>query len=116
MVLPQGTMLTVTGEVRDNRQCCRCCSALWRAMSAAILVYVTDEALATATPATERNADSDAGPDLDAGSGLPTPAGCARRRLRAYGGLKLRQHARHVLRHAGDHALRIGRDRDGRSA
>lgn len=50
MVLPQGTMLTVTGEVRDNGMLPVLLGSVAGYVSSDY-VYVTDEALATATPA-----------------------------------------------------------------
>ena len=86
MVLPQGTMLTVTGEMRDNGMLPVLLGSVAGYVSSDY-VYVTDEALATATPAI---------------SATPTPRRPSRRfrppeqdereaTVRAYGGLKLRQ-------------------------
>ena len=50
MVLPQGTMLTVTGEMRDNGMLPVLLGSVAGYVSSDY-VYVTDEALATATPA-----------------------------------------------------------------
>ena len=86
MVLPQGTMLTVTGEMRDNGMLPVLLGSVAGYVSSDY-VYVTDEALATATPAI---------------SATPTPAPTQppiqapeqderEATVRAYGGLKLRQ-------------------------
>ena len=86
MVLPQGTMLTVTGEVHDNGMLPVLLGSVAGYVSSDY-VYVTDEALATATPAI---------------SATPTPAPTQppvqapeqderEATVRAYGGLKLRQ-------------------------
>ena len=50
MTLPQGTMLTVTGEVRDNGMLPVLLGTLAGYVKSDY-VYVTDQALATATPA-----------------------------------------------------------------
>ena len=99
MVLPQGTMLTVTGEMRDNGMLPVLLGSVAGYVSSDY-VYVTDEALATATPAI---------------SATPTPhadpaAGSGPRAGRAGGdGSRLRRPqaapaARYVLRHADDDA------------
>ena len=88
MVLPQGTMLTVTGEVHDNGMLPVLLGSVAGYVSSDY-VYVTDEALATATPAP--NATSTPAP-VPTQAPVQTPAQNEREAtVRAYGGLKLRR-------------------------
>ena len=88
MVLPQGTMLTVTGEVRDNGMLPVLLGSVAGYVSSDY-VYVTDEALATATPAPNTTPTPTPEP-------VSTPIENPTLEMReatvtAYGGLKLRQ-------------------------
>ena len=88
MVLPQGTMLTVTGEVHDNGMLPVLLGSVAGYVSSDY-VYVTDEALATATPAP--NATPTPAP-VPTQAPVQTPAQNEREAtVRAYGGLKLRR-------------------------
>ena len=88
MVLPQGTMLTVTGEMRDNGMLPVLLGSVAGYVSSDY-VYVTDEALATATPAP--NATPTPAP-VPTQAPVQTPAQNEREAtVRAYGGLKLRR-------------------------
>ena len=88
MVLPQGTMLTVTGEVHDNGMLPVLLGSVAGYVSSDY-VYVTDEALATATPAPNATSTPASVPTQ---APVQTPAQNEREAtVRAYGGLKLRR-------------------------
>lgn len=88
MVLPQGTMLTVTGEVRGNGMLPVLLGSVAGYVSSDY-VYVTDEALATATPAPNATPSPTPAPTQ---TPAQAPAQSEREAtVRAYGGLKLRQ-------------------------
>ena len=88
MVLPQGTMLTVTGEVRDNGMLPVLLGSVAGYVSSDY-VYVTDEALATATPAPNTTPTPTPEP---ASTPIENPTPEMREAtVTAYGGLKLRQ-------------------------
>ena len=88
MVLPQGTMLTVTGEVHDNGMLPVLLGSVAGYVSSDY-VYVTDEALATATPAPNATPTPAPAPTQ---APVQTPAQNEREAtVRAYGGLKLRR-------------------------
>ena len=88
MVLPQGTMLTVTGEVRDNGMLPVLLGSVAGYVSSDY-VYVTDEALATATPAPNTTPTPTPEP---ASTPIENPTPETREAtVTAYGGLKLRQ-------------------------
>ena len=86
MVLPQGTMLTVTGEVHDNGMLPVLLGSVAGYVSSDY-VYVTDEALATATPAPSAAPT----PEPTAAPTQNTTAGEREATVTAYGGLKLRR-------------------------
>ena len=88
MVLPQGTMLTVTGEVRDNGMLPVLLGSVAGYVSSDY-VYVTDEALATATPAPNTTPTPTPEPSSTPIEN-PTPE-TREATVTAYGGLKLRQ-------------------------
>ena len=88
MVLPQGTMLTVTGVVRDNGMLPVLLGSVAGYVSSDY-VYVTDEALATATPAPNTMPTPTPEP---ASTPIENPTLEMREAtVTAYGGLKLRQ-------------------------
>ena len=88
MVLPQGTMLTVTGEVRDNGMLPVLLGSVAGYVSSSY-VYVTDEALATATPAPNATPTPTPAPTQ---TPEQNPTQSEREAtVTAYGGLKLRQ-------------------------
>ena len=86
MVLPQGTMLTVTGEVHDNGMLPVLLGSVAGYVSSDY-VYVTDEALATATPAPSAAPT----PEPTAAPTQNPTAGEREATVTAYGGLKLRR-------------------------
>ena len=86
MVLPQGTMLTVTGEVHDNGMLPVLLGSVAGYVSSDY-VYVTDEALATATPAPSAAPT----PEPTAAPTQNPTTGEREATVTAYGGLKLRR-------------------------
>lgn len=105
-------MLTVTGEVRDNGMLPVLLGSVAGYVSSDY-VYVTDEALATATPAPNTTPTPTPEP---ASTPIENPTPETREAtVTAYGGLKLRQMPDMSSGTLADHAVWIGRNGDGRS-